>query len=407
MPDLLSTVDGADIAARLGGRLREAGVPVTPDRSARLLRALALAPPSDRSGLYWLSRVTLVSSQAQLPAFDAVFGALFDGLADPADSRGDPAAPPSVSDRPPRTPTATGPGRAGSAATGGAATAGVAAAGSTTRDVAVAAASRLERLATTSFASLTPAELAQLREVLRALVLHPPVRRARRRRPASHGDRLDLRRTLRGSLHSGGDPVRLRRTTRTWRPRRLVLLCDISGSMEAFALAYLHLLQGAVSSGRAEAFVFATRLTRLTRVLGGADPDRALARAAAAAPDWSGGTRLGEGLAEFLDSHGRRGLARGAVVVILSDGMDRGDPALVGEQMARLRRLAHRIVLGQPAPRSARLRTSGRRNARRPAALRRVRRRRAASPPLPDVIDAITEPNRGGADVRRRSAGRP
>jgi hypothetical protein len=133
-----------------------------------------------------------------------------------------------------------------------------------------------------------------------------------------------------------------------------VLLADISGSMEPYARAYLHLLHGAVRAARAEAFVFATRLTRLTRALATNDPDAALARAAAAAPDWSGGTRIGEALAAFNDRYGRRGVARGAVVVIVSDGWETGDAAVLGEQMARLARLAHRIVWVNPRSAGAR-----------------------------------------------------
>jgi hypothetical protein len=128
-----------------------------------------------------------------------------------------------------------------------------------------------------------------------------------------------------------------------------VLLCDISGSMEPYARAYLHLLTSAVASGApAEAFVFATRLTRLTRALGGRNPEAAIQRAVATAPDWSSGTRIGEALRDFNDSHGRRGMARGAVVVILSDGWERADPALLGREMERLGRLAHRVVWVNP-----------------------------------------------------------
>ena len=131
--------------------------------------------------------------------------------------------------------------------------------------------------------------------------------------------------------------------------RRLVLLCDISGSMEPYARAYLQFLACAAGAGpNAEAFVFATRLTRVTRALASRHPDRAIQRAAATAPDWSSGTRIGEALKEFNDRHGRRGMARGAVVVILSDGWERGDPALVGREMERLARLAHRIVWVNP-----------------------------------------------------------
>ena len=127
------------------------------------------------------------------------------------------------------------------------------------------------------------------------------------------------------------------------------MLCDISGSMEPYARAYLQFLTSAAGSGpHVEAFVFATRLTRLTRALAGRHPERAIQRAAAAAPDWSSGTRIGDALKTFNDRHGRRGMARGAVVVILSDGWERGDPALVGREMERLARLAHRIVWVNP-----------------------------------------------------------
>jgi uncharacterized protein len=128
-----------------------------------------------------------------------------------------------------------------------------------------------------------------------------------------------------------------------------VMLCDISGSMEPYARAYLQFLTCAAGSGpQAEAFVFATRLTRLTRALSSRSPERAIQRAAAAAPDWSSGTRIGDALKEFNDRHGRRGMARGAVIVILSDGWERGDPMLVGREMERLARLAYRIVWVNP-----------------------------------------------------------
>src|SRR5262249_50958688 len=185
--------------------------------------------------------------------------------------------------------------------------------------------------------------------MMAALELAAPRRRSRRRRRARRGEHLDLRGTLRGSLRTGGDPMTLARRTRRARPRRLVLLCDISGSMEPYARAYLHLLTSAVATGApAEAFVFATRLTRLTRALGGRNPEAAIQRAVAAAPDWSSGTRIGEALREFNDRYGRRGMARGAVVVILSDGWERGDPTLVGRELELLGRLAHRIVWVNP-----------------------------------------------------------
>ncbi len=142
--------------------------------------------------------------------------------------------------------------------------------------------------------------------------------------------------------------MRLARHRLRHRPRRLVVLCDISGSMEAYARALLQLVYCAAAGQRAEVFTFATRLTRLTRVLAKVRPEVALARAGRAAPDWSGGTRIGEALKTFLDRYGNRGLARGAVVLIISDGWETGDPALLGREMARLSRLAYRIVWANP-----------------------------------------------------------
>ena len=181
------------------------------------------------------------------------------------------------------------------------------------------------------------------------LELATPVRRTRRFEGARHGRRVDLRRTLRRSLRTGGDPIDIAHRRRRGMRRRLVMLCDISGSMEPYARAYLQFLSCASGGGRqTEAFVFATRLTRLTRALGSRRPDQAMQRAAATAPDWSSGTRIGEALKEFNDRHGRRGMARGAIVVILSDGWERGDPEVVGREMERLSRLAHKIVWVNP-----------------------------------------------------------
>jgi uncharacterized protein with von Willebrand factor type A (vWA) domain len=216
-------------------------------------------------------------------------------------------------------------------------------------EVPVAMASDEERLAAKSFDALEPSELAQLYRLMTRLELETPRRRTRRHEKGRHGQHVDLRRTLRAGLRTGGDPIRLARRRRRVARRRLVMLCDISGSMEPYARAYLQFLTCAAGSGpNAEAFVFATRLTRLTRALASRHPERAIQRAAAAAPDWSSGTRIGDALKTFNDRHGRRGMARGAVVVILSDGWERGDPALVGREMARLARLAHRIVWVNP-----------------------------------------------------------
>jgi uncharacterized protein with von Willebrand factor type A (vWA) domain len=201
-----------------------------------------------------------------------------------------------------------------------------------------------ERLRHEHFARLTAPELTQLRAVAITAPLRPSRRRVRHRA----GAEFDVRATLRRARRSGGEPFSPIRRRRRVRPRRLVAICDISGSMESYSRAYLQLLWCAVTTNRAEAFVFATRLTRLTRAMDGVGPDIALARAGQRAPDWCGGTRIGEALKAFNDQHGRRGLARGAVILILSDGWDTGDPRLIQREMERLHRLAHRIVWVNP-----------------------------------------------------------
>lgn len=352
MPELL--LEPASLAVGLSTALQRAGVAVPPERSARFAQALRLVPPTSREPLYWSARVSLVSGRADLATFDAVFSALFDGMLDPADSRGDPGGPPPIGSEPRERPARPDAREAAAEADGGGPvlTSGGASDGDDDgpdREAVLAAVSDAERLGSTAFADLSADEVASVRRLVRRIVLSTPARRTRRTSASSRqGERLDLRRTLRAAQRAGGDPVRLVHRRRRTQSRRLVLLCDVSGSMEPYTRVYLSLLQGAVSGAHAEAFVFSTRLTRLTRQLAVRDPDQALTRAAAAAPDWSGGTRLAESLRRFLDDHGRRGLARGAVVVVLSDGWAQEDPELVGVQMARLARLAHRIVWVNP-----------------------------------------------------------
>jgi uncharacterized protein with von Willebrand factor type A (vWA) domain len=233
-------------------------------------------------------------------------------------------------------------------------------------------AAEAERLADRDFADLSPAELLQLEALMRQRALATPPRRTRRYRAQSAGSRPDLRMTLREARRTAGEPVRLARRAPRLRPRRLVVLCDISGSMEPYARAMLQLLycasqgkaanqisgagHGATGRARAEVFTFATRLTRITAELAAARPETVLARAGAAAPDWSGGTRIGASLKEFNDIYGCPGLARGAVVLIISDGWETGDAAQLGQQMARLSRVAYRIVWANPRTKSPRYR---------------------------------------------------
>ena len=206
-----------------------------------------------------------------------------------------------------------------------------------------------ERLRERDFALYTDSERAVARRLLAQLARRGPRRISRRTRPTRRRREVhDLRATVRLSLRHGGEFVERRYRAPAERPRRLVLVCDVSGSMAPYARMLLQYLQASVAArARVEAFVFGTRLTRVTRELAGRDPDRALHRAAEAVHDWSGGTRIGEALAELNRVHGRR-IGRGALVVVLSDGWDRGDPEQLGEEMARLQRCAHRVVWLNP-----------------------------------------------------------
>jgi uncharacterized protein len=342
-------LDLPGVAGAFSRRLHEAGVETTADRAVRFARALELGRPISRGRLYWIARSVFLTDRAQLRAFDAVFAEVFGASERPPQAEpGEEEATTAPAEERTGGPTRDEPGVAGS----GDRTAGAPADSDEEelRDVLVpVAASDEEVLRTKHFDALSPVELTTLYRLMERLEMATPIRRTRRSERDRHGSRTDMRRTLRGSTRTAGDPIRLARRRRRETRRRLVLLCDISGSMEPYARAYLQFLTCAAGSGRdTEAFVFATRLTRLTRVLRSRSPERAIQRAAATAPDWSSGTRIGDALKEFNDRHGRRGIARGAVVVILSDGWERGDPALVAREMERLSRLAHRIVWVNP-----------------------------------------------------------
>jgi uncharacterized protein with von Willebrand factor type A (vWA) domain len=332
------------VTAAFARRLHEAGMPVTPDRPVAFAHALDLVRPVSRRRLYCTARSVFVSDQAHARVFDRVFSEVFGAAAAPAE-------PPVEGDTQPVPVDAGSPAeREGgeSSASGAAADRGSGDDDATTEAPLLALASDEERLASKRFDALEPGELAQLYRLMTRLELATPLRRTRRHE-RGRGRRADLRRTLRAARRTGGEPVVLARRRRRVSPRRLVLLCDISGSMEPYARAYLQFLTCAASAGpHAEAFVFATRLTRITRALASRHPERAIQRAAEAAPDWSSGTRIGDALKAFNDHHGRRGIARGAVIVILSDGWERGEPALVAREMERLARLAHRIVWVNP-----------------------------------------------------------
>jgi uncharacterized protein with von Willebrand factor type A (vWA) domain len=209
--------------------------------------------------------------------------------------------------------------------------------------------SGLEVLREKDFRAYTPADRVIAREALRRLAAALPRRRSSRLRPVrGRGERLDVSATLRASLRSGGEPGEVRFASRITVPRRLVLVCDLSGSMGPYATMLLEYAHAAICAGqRVEAFCFATRLARVTMDLRARDADRALAAAEARIPDRSGGTRIGAAIGQLNREHGRR-IGRGAVVVVVSDGWDRGEPGLLATEMARLRRSAHRVLWLDP-----------------------------------------------------------
>ena len=350
-------VEAAALSAAFVTAIRRAGLATSPDQAARLAEALHVIPPARVEQLYWTCRVVLVSAREEVPVFDAVFAAVFRGNAAPAQPGSVPgaaAAPPApaLPARPatpgsqtpgpapgtPQRPRPAFPGRDGSAEDG-----------RTDREAVLAMVSADEHLQVTSFAELSAEEVAEVRRLAAALQLATPLRLSRRTRTSAHSTAsLDVRATVRAARRSGTDAPLLLYARRREQRRKLVLLCDVSGSMEPYSQVFVSFLQGAVTRAGAEAFVFSTRLTRLTRQLALRDPDQALASAAVSAPDWAGGTRIAECLRRFVDEHGRRGLARGAVVVVFSDGWAYEDPEQVAAQMARLRRLAHRIIWVNP-----------------------------------------------------------
>lgn len=317
---------GARVAVALARAVRAAGVPVPADAVILLAEALALVGLADRDAVFRAGRTVCCAGPEHFPAFTAAFDRVLgdgSGREEPV-----PAVPVVV--------VTDDEAQPGDPDGGGGAARGI-------------RWSRAEVLRSRDFAEFSDSELAEARRLMAALRPAVATRRSRRfertRRRTRHPD---LRRTASRSLRTGGDPVRGVYRRRAERPRRVVLLLDVSGSMEPYARAYANFLHVAVAGGGAEAFAIGTRLTRITGDLAGRDASRAVAAAARRVVDWSGGTRLGEGVRRFNDDWGIRGPARGAVVVVVSDGWDRGDPALLGTEMARLARVAHRIIWVNP-----------------------------------------------------------
>ncbi|GAA3833907.1 VWA domain-containing protein [Streptomyces coacervatus] len=310
--------------------LRAAGVDASAERVHAFLRAVHELRAGMRADVYWAGRLTLCGGRDDLERYERVFTAYFGGAA--------PAG---------RTVTVPPPPRLRLVARAGPMPRTVARDEQHRARPAAALASSAEVLRHRDIAELDSAGREQLRRLLAALALRGEVRRSARRRPARRGE-VDPHRTVRELLRRGGEPARLRRHARADRPRRVVLLVDVSGSMAPYADALLRFAHAAARGSHTEVFTIGTRLTRVTRELSHRDPDLAMAALAAAVPDWRGGTRLGELLRAFLDRWGQRGMARGAVVVVLSDGWERGDPELLGAQMRRLHRLAHRVIWANP-----------------------------------------------------------
>jgi uncharacterized protein with von Willebrand factor type A (vWA) domain len=314
-----------------GRVLREAGLEIGPGRLTDALRALDAVDLARRDDVYFSLRQTLVSRRDELAVFDRAFDAWF--------LRAPVLAP--VREPAPEPVLQLVEGTAGAAAEG--------ADDDQDDDVLELGASAQELLRDKDFAELSYDELVRLRDLIGRIARTRPLRRSRRTRRDPLGENLDVRGMIRRSLRSGGDPVDRPHRARKDVPRKLVLLCDVSGSMDSYSRALLLFLHAAVGAGRGvEAFAFGTRLSRLTPDLATRDPMAALARCTEEVVDWGSGTRIGASLREFNEIYGRRGLSRGAIVVIVSDGWEREDPALVGREMARLARAAYAVIWVNP-----------------------------------------------------------
>lgn len=329
VPEVLEKV------GELGERLRAAGVRVGVGELLTAHRALASVNAASRAEAYVALRAVLCAQRSDLAAFDAAFAATF------VEERFDAEIPPELMEAAQAVLPRTG--------VPAAAPAPPARSGDGEPVPVVAAWSEVELLMAKDFALYSDAERAAARRILVRLARRGPLRRSRRTRASRRRqDVHDVRATIRASLRHGGELVERRYRAPTRRQRPLVLLCDVSGSMAPYARMLLQYVQACVTARkRVEAFAFGTRLTRLTRELEGRDPDAALARAARSVVDLAGGTRIGDAVSVLNRIHGRR-VGRGAVVVVLSDGWDRGDPELLAAELARLRRCAHRLVWLNP-----------------------------------------------------------
>jgi len=324
------------LLVRFAGELRAAGLAVGSGDVLVYCSALSRLDPSDLVDLYWAGRATLVNRHDDIARYDEVFRRFFLGAEGPEEELALML-------------------RASAQAQGALAIPSVEPGDSGEEQDAVLGlmASDVEALKHKSFPACTPTELAALRRIMARIQMTPPRRRTRRSAAARSGPRPDPRRTVRESMRMHGEPARLYWRRRKVRLRPLVLILDISGSMADYSRSLLQFAHSALrsagrSAGRVEVFCFGTRLTRVTGAMECRRPDEALERAARAAFDWDGGTRIGDSLDAFVRGWARRGLCRGGIVVICSDGLDRGDPAVLAAAMERLSRLCHRLVWLNP-----------------------------------------------------------
>jgi len=330
-------LDPNRMAVGFGRALRGVGLKLTSSATINFVEALGKVGIDRRSSVYWAGRATLVQRPEDLTAYDRVFAAWWEWEIEPGVSFITPEEPTTIAlDTEDDDSDDAGVDDDDGHELGD--------------DVQTVRFSKVEVLTDTDFASCTAEELAELSRLMSRLRFTTYSRRSRRRRSVKRGGATpDLGRTIQRALKHQGEPIVRAFTAPSERPRRLVMILDISGSMEPYARALLRFAHAAViSRAKVEVFVLGTRLTRLTRQLTGRDPDAAIGAAFNEMRDWAGGTRLGDGIMAFNNEWGIRGMARGAVVVILSDGWDRGDPAVLGSEMERLGRVTHQLVWVNP-----------------------------------------------------------
>jgi len=346
-PDVAEPGDAAlDRLVGFGRFLRANGLNVGTGRIMSFVRSAAVLDSFDPVDLRLAARMTLVSRPEDFAQLDALYDRYFLQRERPPDASIVEAGPPPSHD-PEAPPVQHDDERALTVAsrwTG--ATEDEAPEGESALRI---VASDAEVLRRRDFTDLTPEERRQIMALVRRLALIAPTRSSRRLKPSPRGRRFDLRRTLRRSLRTEGEPFRRAYKDRRTRPRPMVLILDISGSMSPYARPLIEFAHAAARAGRkVEAFVFGTRLTRITAVLRSREPDEVMQAVAKKVEDWEGGTRIGDSLAALLEEWSTRSALRGAVVVLCSDGLERGDPEFLAKQMERLSRLAHRVVWVNP-----------------------------------------------------------